>query len=405
MHIGIDARLMYHQPAGISRYTRRITKAIATLNQTDTFTIFQHRRHTEPLVEQANFRRATLYAPVHSRLEQFMLPVELMRFGLDLYHSADFIPPLNTRVPTVITVHDLAFLHWPHFLTKDSAAYYGQIDRAVHRARHIIVPSESTKKDLIGQLGVRSAKVSVIYEAADDRFVPLPIAETRQNVCRKFGLPETFVLFVGTIEPRKNIDGLLHSFQRLKQRMHDRHVGLAIAGGQGWLFHETLALIDKLDLKEDVHLLGRVSDDDLHHLYVAARCHVHPAHYEGFGLPPLEAMACGTPTIVSNISSLPEVVGDAALMVDPKNPEELAIGMQRLLTDDALHAEQREAGLRRARCFSWRLAAHRTIEVYHLAAQMPRATAASETSSPAGAPSAPSRPGSPGQSSQQPNRP
>ncbi|MEX1019899.1 MAG: hypothetical protein WDZ49_09590, partial [Litorilinea sp.] len=131
MQIGIDARLMYHQPAGISRYTRRIVKAIATLNQTDDFTVFQHRRHSEPLVGQPNFRRATLFAPVHSRLEQFMLPLELMRFGLDLFHSADFIPPLHTRVPTVITVHDLAFLHWPHFLTKDSAAYYGQIDRAV----------------------------------------------------------------------------------------------------------------------------------------------------------------------------------------------------------------------------------------------------------------------------------
>ncbi|MEX1020100.1 MAG: glycosyltransferase family 1 protein, partial [Litorilinea sp.] len=286
----------------------------------------------------------------------------------------------------------------------------------VHRARHIIVPSESTKKDLIGQLGVASSKVSVIYEAADARFVPLPVEETRRTVCRKFGLPDTFVLFVGTIEPRKNIDGLLRSFRNLKDRLHDKPVGLAIAGGPGWLFNETLALIEKLDLKDDVYLLGRVSDDDLHHLYVAARCHVHPAHYEGFGLPPLEAMACGTPTIVSNISSLPEVVGDAALMVDPQNPEELAIAMQRLLMDDALHAEQREAGLRRARCFSWRLAAHRTIEVYHLAAHMPRVNSATApTPMPPGAQPGLSQPSTPAKpptgttpatpSSQQPNRP
>jgi glycosyltransferase involved in cell wall biosynthesis len=386
MHIGIDARLIYHQPAGISRYTRRIIKAMATLNQTDDFTIFQHRRHAEPLVEQKNFHRATLYSPVHARLEQAMVPLELMRFRLDLLHSPDFIPPLHTRVPTVITVHDLAFLHWPHFLTKASAAYYGQIDRAVHRARHIIVPSESTKKDLIGQLGVPSAKVSVIYEAADARFTPLPIDETRAAVRRKFGLPETYILFVGTIEPRKNISGLLQSFRRLRDRSHDTPVGLAIAGGQGWLFDETLALIEELELQQQVHLLGRVSDDDLHHLYVAARCHVHPAHYEGFGLPPLEAMACGTPTIVSNVSSLPEVVGDAALMVDPQHPEELAVAMQRLLTDDALHAEQREAGLRRARCFSWRIAAHRTLEVYQHVAEVRRSRPAS-TSSPSSSPS------------------
>lgn len=413
MQIGIDARLMFHHPAGISRYTRRIIKAIATLNQTDQFTVFQHRRHTEPLVEQNNFRRATLYAPVHSRLEQVMLPLELMRFRMDLLHSPDFIPPLQTRIPTVITVHDLAFLHWPHFLTKDSAAYYGQIDRAVYRARHIIVPSESTKKDLVGQLGVPSTKVSVIYEAADARFVPLPIEETRAAVCRKFGLPETFILFVGTIEPRKNIDGLLQSFRSLLDRYRDREVGLAIAGGQGWLFEETLQLIEKLNLQNHVHLLGRVSDDDLHHLYVAAHCHVHPAHYEGFGLPPLEAMACGTPTIVSNISSLPEVVGDAALMVNPKNPEELAVAMQRLLSDETLHAEQREAGLRRARCFSWRLAAHRTIEVYQHVAEI-RATQrrppmtpsrASSTAARASTTRPPSAQSPSAQSTEQSNRP
>lgn len=293
-----------------------------------------------------------------------MLPLELARFRLDLLHSTDFIPPLRSSVPTVITVHDLAFLHWPHFLTQDSASYYGQIDRGVRRASHIIVPSENTKADLIAQLGVREEKVSVIYEAADEKFMPLPVEPTRREICAKYGLPDTYMLFVGTIEPRKNVDGLLRAFRALLDRNGTGDVALVIAGGRGWLYEEVVDLIGALRLEERVHLLGRVPDENLHKLYVGARCHVHPAHYEGFGLPPLEAMACGTPTIVSNISSLPEVVGDAALLVNPNDPEEMAVALQRLLTDDRLHAELRDKGLQRASCFSWNQAAHETLGVY-----------------------------------------
>lgn len=383
MQIGVDARLIHHQRAGIGRYTSHLLRAMARANTTDRFVVFQHRRHRTPLIEQDNFRRATLFAPVHTRLEQWMLPIELARFALDLLHSPDFIPPLYTHVPTVITVHDLAFLHWPHFLTKDSAAYYGQIDRAVKHAAHIIVPSESTKQDLIAQLGAPQSKVSVIYEAADERFTPLPPAETRAQITQKYGLPPSFILFVGTIEPRKNVDGLLRAFHHLRTKYGVTDTGLVIAGGRGWLYDQVLSLAQELDLANSAFFLGRVPDHDLHRLYVAARCHVHAAHYEGFGLPPLEAMACGTPTIVSNVSSLPEVVGDAALLVDPENWEEIAIAMHRLLSDPALHAELRQKGLQRARCFSWDLAARRTLEVYRqvgaLPATLPAARAAAST--------------------------
>jgi glycosyltransferase involved in cell wall biosynthesis len=147
---------------------------------------------------------------------------------------------------------------------------------------------------------------------------------------------------------------------------------LAIAGGKGWLYEETLELVKSLNLEAHVRFLSRVPDDDLHQLYVAARCHIHPAHYEGFGLPPLEAMACGTPTIVSNVSSLPEVVGDAALLVNPLDIEEIAVAMQRLLTDDDLHVELSEKGLQRARTFSWERAARRTLDVYRKVAEPQR---------------------------------
>ncbi|MDQ3250670.1 MAG: glycosyltransferase family 4 protein [Chloroflexota bacterium] len=368
MQIGIDARLMYHQPAGISRYTWHLLQALANLNRRDEFLIFQHRKHRQNLIAQSNFRRSTLFTPAHHRLEQWLLPIELTRYSLDLLHSTDFIPPLHASVPTVITVHDLGFLHWPHFLTADSAAYYGQIDRAVKHARHIIVPSEHTKKDLIRQVGASDDKVSVIYEAADPTFQPLPLEATRREVQAQYHLPAGYILFVGTIEPRKNVNGLLHAFHHLRHKYNMTDIGLVIAGGHGWLYEDTLELVDKLDLKQSTFFLGRISDEQLRKLYVGARCHIHAAHYEGFGLPPLEAMACGTPTIVSNTSSLPEVVGDAALLVDPNNAEEIAVAIHRLLIDNDLHAELCAKGLQRARCFSWETAARHTQEVYHKAA-------------------------------------
>jgi glycosyltransferase involved in cell wall biosynthesis len=365
MRIGVDARLVYHQPAGISRYTGHLLQAMAELDTADEFIVFQHRKHKTPLIQAPNFRRATLYSPVHHRLEQYALALELYRFPLDLLHSTDFIPALHAPYKSVITVHDLAFLHYPHFLTTESAAYYGQIDKAVARADHIIVPSEHTRQDLIAQLGAPADKVSVIYEAANPLFAPLPVAETRRAVAAKYGLPETYFLTVGTIEPRKNIIGLLQGFACLRDKFGlNTPVGVVIAGSKGWLYEETLEAVRNLNLGNNTFFVGRVSDSDLHRLYVGAHAYIHVAHYEGFGLPPLEAMACGTPTIVSNVSSLPEVVGDAALLVNPHDSEEIAVAMHRLLTDAALHNELAEKGLRRARTFSWEKAARHTLEVY-----------------------------------------
>ncbi len=364
MRIGIDARLTHHQPAGITRYTKNLLVEMARLDRENEYVIFQHRKHLKPLVHADNFQRVTLYTPTHHRIEQFLLAGELLLHPVDLLHSPDFIPPLFSPVPSVITVHDLGFLRWPHFLTKDAAAYYGQIDRAVRHARHIIVPSQSTKNDVVGQLGVPEEKISVIYEAAAPLYTPLPREETRRAVAQDFGIPEQYILFVSTIEPRKNIDGLLRAFRHLREGYNVKDVGLVLAGKPGWLYEEIFETVEELGLQDSTFFVGRVPDQDLRRLYVGARCHVHPAFYEGFGLPPLEAMACGTPTVVSNTSSLPEVVGDAALLVDPYNWEEIAVAIHRLLTDDDLHAELRQKGLRRASIFNWKRAAAETLDVY-----------------------------------------
>ena len=364
MRIGVDARLMYHRPAGISRYTWHLLQALAKHDKDDEFVVFQHRNHTNLIVKQPNFKRSTVFAPAHGRLEQAMLPLETARFSLDLIHSTDFIPALRSSTPAVITVHDLAFLHWPHLVTKTSARYYGQIDRAVQHAKRIIVPSESTKADLIGLFGVRDGDVSVIYEAADPCFKPMAIEPARQYVAKRFGIPQSYIFFVSTIEPRKNVNGLLQAYRILLDQYNTRDAALVLAGSEGWLYEETMALVAELGLEENTFFLGRVTDEELHNLYVGARCHIHPALYEGFGLPPLEAMACGTPTIVSNVSSLPEVVNDAALLVRPDDHEEIAVALHRLLTDADLHTELSRKGLQQAALFSWDKAALSTLNVY-----------------------------------------
>lgn len=369
MHFGIDARLTYHQRAGIGRYTLFLLDELAKLDQENQYTIFQHRRDREPLISAPNFQRKTIFAPVHSPLEQPLLMAELFLQKLDLIHSTDFIPPLYSKVSSIITVHDLAFLRWPHFLTKDHATYYSQIDRGVRHAQHIIVPSHSTKNDVIGQLGVPESKISVIYEAAASLYQPLPIEETRAAVAARFGIPTNYIFFISTIEPRKNIGGLLRAFHHLRTKYNLTDTALVLAGKQGWLYEQVYESVEKLGLQDSTFFVGRVSDEELHQLYVGARCHVHPAFYEGFGLPPLEAMACGTPTLVSNTSSLPEVVGDAALTFDPNDWEEMAVAIRRLLTDEDLHGEMREKGLLRAATFSWSRAAAETLHVYQRVAQ------------------------------------
>ena len=366
MRIGIDARLIYHQPAGISRYTKHLVEELAQLDRENAYTVFQHRRQRNPLVHAPNFQRRTLFTPVHVRFEQPMLAAELCFHAADILHSTDFIPPLFSNIPSVITVHDLAFLRWPNFLTEAHAAYYSQIDRAVRHARHIIVPSESTKGDVVGRLGASPSKISVIYEAAASLYRPLPAAECRAAMQERYAIPESYVFFASTIEPRKNIGGLLEAFGHLRRHYNIGETGLVLAGKPGWLYEEVFRKVEQLGLKQSTFFVGRVPDEDLRQLFVGARCHVHPAFYEGFGLSPLEAMACGTPTIVGNTSSMPEVVGDAALIVDPADSEEIAIAMHRLLTDDELHGELRQKGLQRASVFSWSRAAAETLAVYRM---------------------------------------
>jgi glycosyltransferase involved in cell wall biosynthesis len=366
MRVGIDARLVYYSQAGIGQYIIHLANGLAKVDHENEYVLLQSRKDSTTIVEQPNFRRASLWTPSHHRLERQALNVELMRLGLDILHSPDFIPPDRPSCRSVITVHDLAFLLYPHFLTKESARYYGHIDQAVRWTDHIIAVSNNTKRDAIQHLGVPEDKITVVYEAANAIFRPMDRNAARAQVRSRYGVDGRFVLFVSTIEPRKNVPTLLRALKHLIEGYKD-DVHLVLAGGKGWLSEDVFALVEELKLESRVHLVGRVSSEDLLYLYNAAELLAHPAFYEGFGLPPLEAMACGLPVIASNVASLPEVVGDAGLLVDPNNVDELTVSMWRVLNDPETGREMRQKGLRQAARFSWERAAVETAAIYRRA--------------------------------------
>lgn len=365
MHIGIDARLTYYRKGGISTYIRRLIRALEALDHANRYTVFHSRKATDTDYPDlvTRFQRADLWTPSHHRLERLALSVELARFRLDVFHSPDFIPPLKGARRHVVTVHDLNFLHYPQYLTGESRRYYNdQIETAVRQADHILADSEASKTDMISMLGVPADKITVHMLGVDESFRPLPL-EAVQSVLKRLELPHAYYLFVGTFEPRKNIAGLLEAYADLKQQHPDAPT-LVLAGQRGWLFDETMLKIDQLNLGNQVLWRENPSQADLPALYNGALALVTPSFYEGFGLPALEAMACGTVPIVSNRSSLPEVVGDVGLQVNPDDTTTITAALARALTDNPWRKVQERAGIARAATFTWERTAQTALAVY-----------------------------------------
>ncbi len=368
MRIGFDARLVYYQQAGIGQYILHLVQGLARLINPGRQGTFPHelwvfRSRKASRLDLPNWvRQAKLWTPSHHRFESTALALELTRKRLALLHSPDFIPPFQGHFLSVITIHDLNFIHYPQFLTPESTRYYGQIHRAVKRANHILTDSNATRDDVINQLDVPPERVTTVHLAASPVYRPITNRQEVRRAVQSYGLPADFFIFVGTLEPRKNVPTLLRAFRQLRDRGYDVH--LAIVGRKGWLFEEIYATLKELKLGDTVHFLENVSNEDLARLYNAARCLTLPSYYEGFGLPPLEAMACGTPVIVSNCTSLPEVVGDAGLLIDPNSSEALSHAMAKILDDSALRASLGQRGLMRSSEFSWARAAQQTMAIY-----------------------------------------
>ena len=295
--------------------------------------------------------------------EQSFLPLDVRHNRLSLLHGLAYATPLFARVPTVVTVHDLSFLLYPQSFRPGNRLYLSQMTaQSCRRARRVIAVSKATARDLVQLLGVPETKIDIVYNGVDSIYQPLPNAEV-EEYRRQAGWPDDFMLMVGTIEPRKNHITLLDAYAHYRRSVQ-HPIPLLIGGGKGWYFEQVFERVKELGLEQYVHFLGFVALATLPWLYNAASLFVYPSRYEGFGLPVAEAMACGTPAITSSSSSLPEVAGDAALMVDPDDSEALAQAMAAVLNAPERLDVMRKAGLARAAQFQWAATSDATTEVY-----------------------------------------
>lgn len=398
LKVGFDARMVAYRQAGIGQYNLNLLRELAALQDSRSdfeLTVYQSRKEKRLPAEwlaSANqpplnpVKKRTLWTPPHHRFEQAALPLEMLPFGPQVLHSPDFIPPLRRlswrgglpeKFASVITVHDLAFKLFPDLLTAESARYYGQIEKAVSSAERIIAVSQSTANDVIKELGVSPEKVRVVYEAANPLYRPLANAELERlaqneaaGVAAKLvqagiGEGESFPLFVSTIEPRKNLTTLLAAYRRWLDVGEQPLPKLVIAGREGWLYQDIYK--QAADLKLDVQLvwLGGVETADLLYLYNRAAFLVMPSLYEGFGLPPLEALACGCPALVADSSSLPEAVGEVGRKLPPLDVAAWAAALTESWQAKAeLKAKTLAEGPTWAKKFSWRRAAAETLDIY-----------------------------------------
>ena len=372
MRITIDYTSAVRQKAGIGRYTRNLVAALADADRSNEYTLFCAGQGPTPARWPANFRvRETR---VSSRAlavgwHRLHLPVTVERFcgAADVFHSPDYtLPPLKTA-RGVVTIHDLSFLRVPECADPGLRDYLTEnVPRAVRRASRILVDSNNTKQDVVELLHIPADKVSVIPAGVEPRFRPTRDLEECARVRNRYRLPELFVLFVGTIEPRKNLSRLITAYSDFRRQTGLPHQ-LVISGAKGWLYNDIFEQVTREGLSEDILFPGFVDDEDLPILYTLADLFVFPSLYEGFGLPPLEAMACGTPVVASDNSSLPEVLGQAALLVPAEDTTAITDAMARVLGDANLRTRLADLGRAQAARFTWSGAAHELIDAYQKA--------------------------------------
>lgn len=378
MIVGVDYTAAAWQGAGIGRYTRELIRAAAPRDPTIRYTLFYAAGGLPAASPYLADLRALAAAnpnvavrpipltPRHLTIlwQRLRLPLNVERLvgHLDIVHAPDFVLP-PTAARALLTVHDLTFLVRPECAEAGLRRYLARaVPRALRRADMVLVDSRATADDLARLLGVGGPRVRLIYPGVDPRFRPLPASEV-EPLRAQLGLPAEFLLFVSTIEPRKNLVRLIEAFARVvaDKGQAGPDLSLVIAGRKGWLYEEVFAAAQRAELGGRVRFLDFIDDAHLPALYNLARAFVYPSLYEGFGLPALEALACGTPVVTAAVSSLPEVAGEAAVLVDPLSVESIAGGIARALAEgDRLRA----AGPPQARRFSWDTAARDLLACY-----------------------------------------
>jgi glycosyltransferase involved in cell wall biosynthesis len=371
MRIGIDYTAAARQGGGIGRYSRELVGALLALDSPHRYTLFAATGRLETRALQpagtARLRTVPLTDEWLARIwhrARLPLPIEAITGPLHLFYSPDFVlPPTLPRTRTLLTVHDLSFLRFPHHYVPKLSRYLSRVvPRSVARADRVLADSEATRADLVELLAVPPEKVEVLYSGVAPHFRPEPEPGERERLQSRYRVGEQpYILSVGTLQPRKNYLRLIHAFAGMRSGMT-----LVIAGGKGWLYEEILDEAKKHE--ERVRILGFVEETDLPALYRGASLFAFPSLYEGFGLPVLEAMACAVPVVCSNASSLPEVTADAALLVEPRDEAALTAAMRRALHDESLRREMIARGLERAAYFTWQRAARQLLAAFEAVA-------------------------------------
>jgi glycosyltransferase involved in cell wall biosynthesis len=366
MRIGIDAHCIGQRKTGNETYTYNLVKHLGLLDPDGTdYVVYLTskaernggvfggpRTRTKLIRPETPYLRIPIGFALESRTEK-----------LDVFH-AQYLLPHHLRCRTVLTVHDVLYERYPEFFTKmDLYRNKIGVPWSCRRADHIITVSDSSKRDLIEIYGLDASRITVTYHGPNDCYCPLDQGEAKERLKRRYGLESEFILYVGAIQPRKNVPRLLSAFAELK-RKHRIPQKLVIVGPKAWLATEAFRAIENHSAKGDVVVTGYVPQEDLAYFYNAATAFVYVSICEGFGLPVLEAMACGTPTITSRGSSLEEVAGGAAVLVDPLDVSAIASAIENVLSDSNLRARLRVLGVARSSHFSCHEMALRTRAVY-----------------------------------------
>lgn len=380
MIIGIDYTAALHQGAGIGRYSRELVRAVIRAGQQHQYRLFYaagelaptspHAGQLRQLVAEHPNVRAIPIPLSPRRLTQIWqrlrapLPVELFTGRVDILHAPDFVLP-PTRARTLLTVHDLSFLVHPELTVPSMVRYLSSaVPRSVRRANHILADSEATKRDLVRLLHADPSRTSVVYPGLSSGFGPVT-PELAAHVRAKLKLPERFLVFVSTFSPRKNVVRLIEAFAALTQNNAIApDVALVLSGQRGWMDEQIFEAIEHANLGDRLRWVRFLDDADLPAVYNLATATVYPSLYEGFGLPALEALACGSPVVTANNSSLPEVVGEAAVLIEATSVASIASGIERVLNDGALREQLRVAGFQQARHFTWEAAAQQVLACY-----------------------------------------
>lgn len=370
MKIGINTWWIDNNRAGITSYSYNLCENLIRTGNAEDLYFFHEAESKNPMYSKVHEIQNPVRLP--KPLNLFGLPLALNKYDIDIFHSlapfyTDFLPfMLNTRTKKILTLHDFAPIIYPKTHNrKDVIIWNTLIHSFIKNADFFISVSENTKKDCMRIFDIPDEKIRVIPLAPNKVFRQLDkTPELKEKISKKYNIRFPYLLYVGTLEARKNIPNLLRAFAQLKSIGFPHK--MVIAGMIGWKYQNIFSIIDNLGIKDEVIFTGFIDYEDLPVLYNFADVFVYPSLFEGFGLPPLEAMSCGTPVVTSNISSLPEVVGDAAITINPGNVEELAAAIQNILSDEDLRQRMHEHGIARAKEFNWTRTAEETWNVYEL---------------------------------------